>query len=224
MAALRIPDHYQPGFKLLISISDEVFQALLAALSEKRPLLHLKELTDFISNEVVGIPRDDLKEITEVLISLYSLQDYLSITASRMVDSAYKAAKNVFQDLPDEELERFKTRLTELLRVDEVISAHSKANNVLLDHERAFMRARILTDIRPVFKSKVVEPPVGAVIVHMLKIEYREGDDRKEFFVALDTTDIRKLKEILERADLKGEVVKSLLNKADVAYLDVEES
>jgi len=82
---------------------------------------------------------------------------------------------------------------------------------------------RILTDVRPVFEPSAPEAaPAGAVIVHTLKISYRGDNSAKDFFVALDSEDVRQLTEQLERARSKAESLKSVLKAAEVPYIDAE--
>jgi len=65
--------------------------------------------------------------------------------------------------------------------------------------------------------------PAGALIVHTLKLEYKQGNEEKDFYIALDTNDVKKLREQLDRAEQKAESIKLMLNQAQVSYLDVEE-
>jgi hypothetical protein len=87
-----------------------------------------------------------------------------------------------------------------------------------LDHERVYLESRILTDIRTVFKE-YKEQPIGAVVVHNLKITYRQNDNEKEFFVALDGSDLLNLSQEIARAETKAKEIKMLLEKAEITYL-----
>jgi hypothetical protein len=93
---------------------------------------------------------------------------------------------------------------------------------VLTEEERIFYSARILTDIRPIFNEagNLIE---AAVIVHNLKIHFGENGDETDFYVALDTSDIQALREVLDRADEKAKQLQSLLQRSQISYLDAEE-
>jgi hypothetical protein len=97
-----------------------------------------------------------------------------------------------------------------------------KAMDVVLDHSHVFFHAKILTDIRPVFNTKG-DSIDAAVIVHNLRIHYEEDSDHKDFYVALDTSDIQELREVLDRADTKAKCLQGLVKKSGVSYLDAEE-
>ncbi|MCX6381767.1 MAG: hypothetical protein NT023_20210, partial [Armatimonadetes bacterium] len=121
----------------------------------------------------------------------------------------------------DWKAEIFATYLKQILSVEQ-IDIIAKATSVLLDHERVYSNARVLTDIRPVFSSDVAIMPTAVLIVHMLKIGYHENGEHKEFYVALDTEDVRKLQETLERATTKDKSLKDLLGQTNLSYLATE--
>ncbi len=61
------------------------------------------------------------------------------------------------------------------------------------------------------------------VMVHTLKIEYRHAYEPKAFYVAMDTVDIRALREVLERAEAKSASIEIMLQASNIPYLGVEE-
>jgi hypothetical protein len=133
-------------------------------------------------------------------------------------------AVNEEESLPhlnEEGKHNFSKRLADFLEATSVLGITAKAAKVLLEHEHVFLEPRILTDIRTVFKD-IEEQPVGAVIVHNLRITYRQNDDRKEFFVALDDSDLASLSQEIARAEAKAKVLKKLLEKAEITYLSVD--
>ena len=82
------------------------------------------------------------------------------------------------------------------------------------------MRARFLSDIRPIFHLDVSEKPDSAVIIHMLQITQRDnfGNHADQYF-ALDSNDIRHLKTLIDRALKKEETLKGLMKKSGVTVL-----
>ena len=72
----------------------------------------------------------------------------------------------------------------ELLKkqIEEVLDVHSsfgrsvKGSTLLVSIERAYSRARILTDIRNVFADLPTEKPVAAVVLHTLRITYHSRE------------------------------------------------
>jgi hypothetical protein len=105
------------------------------------------------------------------------------------------------------------------------LSITMKAMGVVLNQERVFLQSQILTDIRPVFDQTgdAVDSVDAAVIVHNLRIHYLVDSDHKDFYVALDTSDIQSIREMLDRAEAKAECLKRLLKNSGVSYLEAEE-
>jgi len=93
----------------------------------------------------------------------------------------------------------------------------------MLEHEHVWHSARVLTDLRPVFGADPKQAPAAAVIIHNLKIAHQAGREIREFFVALDNQDLRKLQEVLERAVKKEASLSSVAEKAGLPWLRVEE-
>ena len=226
MSALDIPDKYEYGIKLLLQMNDETGKKFIKALSESQPTLYIENLVESVSQKLKDIlTPSNVKDMIEALLALYGVRDSLDVETSEFIKNLEEAVleSESFSNISNN-LQISKPLITELLDLDEPLSIASKAFNILLDHERVFLSSKILTDIRPIFSNRKVESPVGAVIVHMFKIDYREGSESKEFFVALDTADINKLENVLRRAKEKEKAIQPLLKRADVAYLVVEEN
>jgi hypothetical protein len=77
-----------------------------------------------------------------------------------------------------------------------------------------------LSDIRPVFSEDIQSRPTGAVLVHSLKIEFMESGERKQFFVALDSSDLELMSEVLSRAKQKDLVLRKILADSDMQLLE----
>ena len=123
-----------------------------------------------------------------------------------------------------EELANDKQRLTKLLAIDGSISISSQAISLLQEYDSIFLNSRIITDVRPVFKAEKKEGIAGALVVHTLKIAYQDASVSKEFYVALDSSDVKKLQEQLSQSLIEAKVIQAMLNKADVVYLDPNSS
>ena len=123
--------------------------------------------------------------------------------------------------LTEDGLEKLQLRLGKLLKIN-TLHIVAKANDVLLEHAQTFAKARIVSDIRPVFGESVKEKPPAAVIMHLLNITFYNGGKRKELSVALDVKDIGDVIGILERAQSKAEQLRSIISSSGMTYIDVE--
>jgi isocitrate dehydrogenase kinase/phosphatase len=117
---------------------------------------------------------------------------------------------------------RFKENLLELLKVEGSLAVASKAMNVVTEQERIFSHARILSDIRSIFKDDPEANPSAVAIIHTLRIHYHQSGDLKSFFVAMDDQDLRKLKDAIDRAQKKSATLRSVAKSADIPVIKIE--
>ena len=125
------------------------------------------------------------------------------------------------QGFPLDKTDLVRQRIAKLLSVGGWLAVLAKAQNVRGDQERLFCAARILSDVRPVF-GNTPDSISAAVVVHSLNITYHQDGEHKDFYVALDTNDLRNLKKTVERAEKKHETLKSLIQKSTIRYFDGE--
>jgi hypothetical protein len=230
MPRIQIPKKYRYGIEKIITLDSAVFDNLIDALKNSNPSFHLKNLADTVSlkikeKEIENLTKDDLLNILDAIVSLYPLQTYSSLTIEDLASSLGEAVAELedFPNVTEEQKKIFEARITTLLSINGALDVASKVGELLLEYDHLFLSSRIITDIRPVFDSDLNKIPAGALIVHTLKLEYKQGNEEKDFYIALDTNDVKKLREQLDRAEQKAESIKLMLNQAQVSYLDVEE-
>jgi hypothetical protein len=113
-----------------------------------------------------------------------------------------------------------RARATEILSIKS-LDVIARAHDVLTVHACAYVKSRILSDLRPVFGDDVGSTPIGAVLVHMLSIHYLNLDQLNAFVVGLDEKDVDELLEVLQRAKRKSRTLRDTLRKTDVPYIEV---
>lgn len=146
---------------------------------------------------------------------------------SKAVSGGVKHQKNVPDDtnLRQDQTVRLSEFLKKVLSFHSTLGVVAKAGNVLVDHERIFVDARILTDIRPIFHPDVSEAPNAAVVVHMLRITQRDIlAKRKTLYFALDGNDLRSLRDLLDRAIKKEETLKKAMEPSQIKLLTPKNS
>lgn len=222
--SIGIPPQYKTGLAKLRALKEDSVQELLAALEDVPLTVNSDSLLSSLNSKVTSIPPEDMSEIVSAVLSLYPLRAQLGSPTSEVAETiarSMEVSEGVSPEVAGGDHERFASRLAVFLSLDSLDLA-GKANNLLFEHEHALHEARIVTDIRPVFGTDPEEPPEGAIIVHMLKLGYYNGNVYENLFVALDTNDIRVLQDLLARASSKAEALKSVLEAAKVPYVDVE--
>lgn len=225
MATIRIPQDQWTGFEKLVALDDESVRTLATALREDFPGLSNPPALAEMASRAVGISLADAEDVMGVLATLYILRARRESPIPDFIEELYQALDEAGTEglaFSEYDRARFGDRLALLLDV-ESISVESKAVDVQYDNERTFHSARIVTDIRPIFGSDPQEPPTGAVIVHMLRITYRERNRTRDLFVALDSEDVGTLSELAKRAHSKATSLKSFLAGTELPYMGPDE-
>ena len=223
---LSLPGTHRPHFRVSVlpGKAQESIRELLAALREVPDTYNESALSSAVAGRVDTIAASDVEEMVPALLSLYSYRDYRQAAISDVVEGIAQAMEESRSDqlrLSPEHRPDFENLLARLLDV-EPINVRVRAGALAFENEHTLQEARVLTDIRSVFEPENPDAkPKGAVIVHTLKIGYRSDNESKEFFIALDTDDVRELIEQLERANAKAESLKwSVLKAAQVPLMD----
>jgi hypothetical protein len=226
MKSFKIPQQYQFGITLIIKIDEPLFNRLLSAITEVHPFVDIDSLVLEISPKIEEVSINDLQEILKAIHSIYSLRIQGNLKNTEIITGLINAVSSddTFSQLSAEELAHFKQRLTKILAIDGSISISSQALILLQEYDSIFLNSRIITDVRPIFKAETKEEIAGALVVHTLKIAYQDASGSKEFYVALDSSDVKKLQEQLSQSLIEAKVIQAMLNKADVIYLDPNSS
>lgn len=99
------------------------------------------------------------------------------------------------------------------------IRLKAKAIRLLSSHERSFSECEVISDIRPVFSADGKVSIDAAVFFHTLRIEY--GPDRDSLYLTLDAADLRKLRDVLDRAISKEDALSKMIQRAGVEQVKV---
>jgi hypothetical protein len=223
--ALTISRRYQGGLAKFRDLEAESAQELLVALKDAPSTVSSYSLSSAVAAKVDTIAATDVEEIVPSLLHVHSVRDISALPVSDLAEGIARgmeeASSNGIRSSPQQH-DSFRARLVEVLGIDQ-LRVIARAAGLLFENEHSATQTRILTDIRPIFEQESPQaPPVGAVVVHTLKISYWADNEERSFFVALDTNDVRELSEQLERANLKADSLRSVLEAAQVPYVDSE--
>ena len=221
MAALNLPEEYQYGLVTLGKLEESLFDELATALETAGFVLRLKILSASIAERVKSLSKEDASQIVEMLVSMNIVRRNAGVDLSQFVDDVSEAIDESDNDelaVIDKEL--VKKRLGHLLTAKS-LDVLSKAQSVTIDHERRFCTARIATDISPVFGDDVESGPMAAVITHALRISFhQDSNDLKEFFVEMDSDDLKELRSSIDRAEEKAKSLRDVLDSAKLPYVE----
>lgn len=195
MAFFQIPEMFLPGFKALGNLDGIQFEKL-------------KEIAGALP---VGIGPNTFQQAfansnlpgwRHIAVTLFSLG---SLLASRKEDGLVNLAEELYDSYRSTEdnqeaADNLKERLSDLFRSCKNLRTTFKAFNLLTENERVFREARIITDVRPVFHDVLDADNRPALLLHQLKLSYQQDGDPYDDYVCLDSKDLIKLKEHLDRA------------------------
>jgi len=221
MPKLNIPEKYRQGIFKLSRLDDRTIKEIRAALGTL--IAASGEPSKAAVNAVSSISetnKADFIQIAESLVALSYVKAGADVSMRSFVEDISDAMENLEQSefrVPASQKEKFKETLTTLLGADEFALA-SKVHDLQTDDERTFCRARILTDLRPVFGSRVEDAPQGFVITHLLKLGFHSASERKhdEFYIALDADDLKTLRGVIDRAETKSKTLRASMKEVRI--------
>jgi hypothetical protein len=184
--------------------------------------LSRSELVASVAGRVKSLTFEDVKSVLDALTSLYRLSTRNHLTPANLSNSIYAAILGEGGNLVAEERSTtFKSRLTDLLSLESLVAL--KARELQTDVERSLCEARILTDLRPIFGNDVPNALTSMIIVHTLKLVYHTGPtgEHEEIYIAVDSDDIARLKEMLNRAEGKARTLASKLKASGIESVDL---
>jgi len=222
--SLKVPQSQVEGLKALVRLSPEAKGRLLKALRETQPTLQRNKIEETATRSS-GIPAGDVHEIMKVLTTLYIVREERAVPLDKFVEELCVAAtetKAPELTLTGKARDEFRDYMRELLSLDRTVGVTAKALSLLNEYKLRFCGARIMTDLRPIFGSDPSKLPLANVLVHTLRIQYHQGQNLEEEYVALDTSDVKELRLLLDRALQKEAALEELSKAAGLLCLKVD--
>lgn len=221
--AIRIPEKDVELIGKLSELPEPKIAEFLHVLRSAKPHFNVADLSSEVSRRL-DLPAALTNGIISVLGSLYLTKDARRTPLEVFVNEVGAALRTegaFSQEAAEARWKKVRNFFVAALSLENTLGTAAKAGYVLTQHERIFVGARILTDIRPIFHSNVSEKPGAATIIHMLRVTERDNHGKyTDKYFALDSNDIKSLKELLDRAEKKEETLRSLMKSAGVTVLD----
>lgn len=217
-----IPENYQSGFKELSKLNEEDFDKLKDVLEKitfassiDGLLVKIHESSDFDSM-TIGFNLDDIFLSISSVISFIESKDVINEIANDITNLCVE-----YELIKDGQQKDYLNKLEYLLSRKQIYYS-SKAEDLLNDYGNAFVLSRVVSDIRPIFDIDLNEEIKAAMIIHNLTIHYQSDNEpfHKNITLTLSPKNIKELREILNRAEVKEINLKSVLEKSNVVYLN----
>ncbi len=225
---LKIPEQFKSAIEFFLNTDDDVIDVIVSVLRDFPPTV--ENLVYKIADKIVQTQKLDRRTALNIVVTLISLRQ-LYKTQNLSNDAIVASlSKSIEQDAEfagfskPEQIERFKRRLFSLLNALENIAFSldilDKASDLLIEYERIFSDSRIVTDIRPVFDSKTEKRVEAVILIHTLRIQYKDAEGTKEFYVALDSEDLDNLHEQIIIAIDNRDALGTVLKKAEIECIN----
>lgn len=217
MSKFTIPDNHLIGFDLINSIDDDQTNVIINVLSELPEGANSKDTIQILEGKL-QLHKDEINKITNTIFSILNLHINQEIETEEFVDELIRAYEEVKENLNS--TKKLKTNLTKFLTSETNAKQVLKASSIIQENEKVYRESRIISDIRLVFDEELEQTHKTAVVIHRLKIEFTESSDYKENYFALDSADLLKLKNVVDRAIEKDKVI-TKGNYKDINFIDV---
>jgi hypothetical protein len=197
---LRVPEQNYPALRELKGLSPDERKLMIKMLKEGTPTLSLESLTRGLADSS-GIAHERARRIVDFLVSLNGAREFLDLEVGEFVKQFQTAIEDAGQeDLRPDDWDEFSDTIRSALSGDGALALSAKAIFLLRDHNNIFASARVMTDLRPIFRSDVAIEPAAFLAVHTLKLSYDTSSGVDDFYVAMDRTDVTKMIDLLQRA------------------------
>lgn len=219
MTTYNIPEVYIAGFENIIKLDGDELQSLSQIIDSLKVGDNPEKI---IQPSVEVLKSYSENDIRNMMMSLVSLVDIFE-SAARDIDDFTTGFSHSYRLSNPQATEKdgmaLKHNLTKLLSVYDNIRITAKVRGLILENQRNFKRARVISDVRLVFDENLDQNKKYAVVVHNMKLEYMSDDLSKEFFVTLDLSDLKKIKEVIDRAIEKDRIIRD--NQHILNFIDL---
>jgi len=220
MASLNIPNRHVNGLTKLFSLTEQ--EDLIKNLQKANISINPEKIIKEAVASITGFTPEDVTDITRAVMSLLLLRSGSDKSLEELIDELISVIKKGnFEELKlsDDSYEKVKENLSKILSIENLLLS-AKAVGIKFEHDNLFERAKVLTQILPVFSDDVEEIPKAAIIAHQLGVHYFQDGEHKEFFLRIDEEEIEDLIKILERAKNKARSLQRFLETTDVKYIE----
>ena len=206
MAKYQIPDAYKSGFILISNLKKDDMDLICETIRSAEVGVQPEDLVSLLQGKT-SISYAELLQIFKTIFSLINLNiDGDGKTDELIIDLVNSFSENI-SGRNYNEPNALQENLSRILSTQGKIKHTIKAYNLLSENEKVYLESRIISDIRLVFDTDLETKTRGAVLLHQLKLTYKQDGDVKESFIALDSNDLNDLKDSITRAIEKEKLI-----------------
>lgn len=220
MPFIRVPDVGVRGMIELSTWTGEQFSALVNAIEASPVEVPMQPVLIQAAKKLSNASTDGAVAFASMMQAVTSTRKSFPGSDREYLEELLESASlpERGENRPSQaQIKILRDRLSQLLDLSK-LAISSKATELLFEREKIATDFLMITDVRPVFNASGKISLNSMLVLHSLKIDYISDGDSKEFFLAIDETDLNKLIDLAQRAIDKG---KSLTERFNACGLDV---
>lgn len=230
---LKIPNEHLAGFQEIVRLEPRETSAIESALKDTTVVsLDQEEIIDSVRQNLssdVSVSDQSLRDMLSVLISLNVVRGANNLPTSNLaadVVASLRTEQRVTFEPYEGDWGKVADKLNALLAAGDSIELIAKVFDIITEYRNVYCapETRIVTDIRPIFTDDVSKGPAAAAIIHNLKICYRRNGERDEFYVAIDEDELNHLREVLDRAEAKADLLREAIGLTKMRYVNARKN
>ena len=210
--SISIPNRVLPGFEVLIDLSKLEFEKILDYLKN----IEIKDSFDKISSDINDLSGNNNGfELFKTILSFSQLIQKNDNESEVDINDVAKGLTASYSNLNKnfEKKDLLENRLADILQDYDKIQHCIFIKEITSSNENNFVESNIITDIRPIINENINSKKRYSMILHKLILEYQSNSEFKEIQLTLDLKDLKKLKNVLEKAINNEETIKTDYSK-----------
>jgi mRNA-degrading endonuclease YafQ of YafQ-DinJ toxin-antitoxin module len=223
MIRFQIPSSFLPGFESLLTIDnqdiDDIGEFLQLMEVGTGPISFNNKFKDhFVSR---AFYKDNFAGFLFSLGS-FSIGDK-KFSNTELVDGLASSFNDQREEKLDEtQINKLNETLKRLLEKSTNLFASFKAFQLMSENDNVVRDARIITDIRLIFKDELGEGIRYGLVKHQLKLQSETSGDKVDYYFNLTKQDLEKLQEQIKRA-LEKEIFIRSDYKESISFINITE-
>lgn len=206
MATITIPEQVLPGFKIISELKKSEIDNVIHFLNSFNVGENLENLANELK-DLVGHSKGDL--LLQTILSFSRLIDYDEVNyqdvAKNLTESYFELTESKTSKIKSEKLT---DNLIKILSNYKNLKLSIKSRRSSLYNENNLGKSKLFTDIRVIFDEEINDKNRIGIVLHKLYLEYQRNSNLKELHLTLDLKDLLKLKQQIEQAILKDELLR----------------
>ncbi len=218
MAVFQLRLHVQQlnDLKAVRQLGPERLQAVVVHLDQlDSPPLQPEVLIDEVATVLAD--RNESERLLTSILSLHGMMRQFAIPPKQVCESLGEALERD-AEWDDDEIKEWRAvePFVEKLLSTKGVRVVGRALDLAYEYSNLFRRARILTDIRPLYNDDATTID-GAIVSFTLRLRFDGSDGDHALSIAMDEVDVESMKAQCERALVKARTALALMNdKANV--------